>query len=970
MTIITGYRVCTGSHTNSLGSAHAREFDFHRSTNTSTSYPRRAFIQDLKKLILDLQSQEHSIILMLDANSSMDTDKSLANFVQECSLYDLHESDPAPSTYIGATSRRIDYMFGCIHIKEKMVRSGTLSYFEGLQSDHRGMFIDIRRTHLQSKSGPIAPAAERFLHSGNPELVSKYNQQVLKYYKEHRMVERINTLTTEYRTMSRDDVRTALQKWDEDQGRAMASGEKTLTRPPKKYAWSPVLRNAAIIRLYWKLRLREATQAHNYRATFLRWQQRIQIQDPHFLLPHLDESLSVPQIRKHFNRATAAFRACQKASTPLRIQSYQELLDKYSEDQNPDTLPESRRKAKIVQKTVDGEIIRSHFQDLRRVVKPNQTHGLTKILVPRLGDRQVPPEDTYRMLQDSEPESIFWETVVEREEMERHLIHYNRESFRAAAESPCGNGVLFDALTFSSLSPASSDLLAGEFPSDWHGDDDIMREFLASFTIPPSVHKAGEIPSDISEEDIVKGFSSWRESTSTSPSGRHLGHYKSMIQEPLLLQCLVKFMNIAIQSGISIQRWSNAVTVLIEKDPGQPRLHRLRIIHLFEADLNLFLKLQWGHRLVHRALDLHLLHDGQHGSVPRRHTLHPIMLNQLTTDLCRILKHDFLRFDNDASACYDRIIIALGMLAARKCGMPAHAIRTHAEALEFMRYKVKTIFGISSDNYHGTPFAPLFGTGQGSGASPAVWLTLVVILLQTLDRIVPDRMHFASIQGDFEHSRLTDAFVDDTSMGFTSRSNDTTLEDLVKRLQIIAQTWEHLLFLSGGKLNLSKCSWYAIRWEWEKGRPAIRSTQLEDPSIRLHRGYDCTLTTEIPRSDHTTSGKMLGVLLNPMGDFSDQIKSMKLKADAFASRILSPRLKAHDIRTFHRSIYTPSMRYGLAALAVDEEALSTVQSRIVQAMLQKLHVQSTIPTAIRHGPPELGGLALYDLRTEAGIEAV
>ena len=39
-------------------------------------------------------------------------------------------------------------------------------------------------------------------------------------------------------------------------------------------------------------------------------------------------------------------------------------------------------------------------------------------------------------------------------------------------------------------------------------------------------------------------------------------------------------------------------------------------------------------------------------------------------------------------------------------------------------------------------------------------------------------------------------------------------------------------------------------------------------------------------------------------------------------------------------------------------------------MLQKTHVQSTIPTAIRHGPPELGGLAIYDLRTEAGIEAV
>ena len=118
-------------------------------------------------------------------------------------------------------------------------------------------------------------------------------------------------------------------------------------------------------------------------------------------------------------------------------------------------------------------------------------------------------------------------------------------------------------------------------------------------------------------------------------------------------------------------------------------------------------------------MSLELLHDGQHGSLPGRTALDPIMLTQLTADLCRVLKHDYARFDNDASSCYDRIIVGLGMLAARKCGMKKHAIRTHADALKFMRYTVKTVYGISDENYHGTIFAPLFGTGQGSGASPA-----------------------------------------------------------------------------------------------------------------------------------------------------------------------------------------------------------------------------------------------------------
>ena len=115
---------------------------------------------------------------------------------------------------------------------------------------------------------------------------------------------------------------------------------------------------------------------------------------------------------------------------------------------------------------------------------------------------------------------------------------------------------------------------------------------------------------------------------------------------------------------------------------------------------------------------------------------------------------------------------------------------------------------------------------------------------------------------------------------------------------------------------------------------------------------------------------MLGVFMNPLGDFGFHLKQMKKKADIFATRIMSPRLSAADVRMFHRTTYVPSMRYGLAAVAHNEEELSTVQSRIIPAILKMLNVQSTISTAIRHGPRELGGLDLYDLRTEAGIESL
>ena len=64
-----------------------------------------------------------------------------------------------------------------------------------------------------------------------------------------------------------------------------------------------------------------------------------------------------------------------------------------------------------------------------------------------------------------------------------------------------------------------------------------------------------------------------------------------------------------------------------------------------------------------------------------------------------------------------------------------------------MRYMGKTIYSISEESYQGRLFEPLFGTGQGIGASPSVWLSsLVLILLQTLDRLIPDR-HLVSLMG-------------------------------------------------------------------------------------------------------------------------------------------------------------------------------------------------------------------------------
>jgi hypothetical protein len=52
----------------------------------------------------------------------------------------------------------------------------------------------------------------------------------------------------------------------------------------------------------------------------------------------------------------------------------------------------------------------------------------------------------------------------------------------------------------------------------------------------------------------------------------------------------------------------------------------------------------------------------------------------------------------------------------------------HAKALLGMRYYVKTAHGLSKQFYKVTRQFLLFGTGQGSGALPAIWLTITCLL--------------------------------------------------------------------------------------------------------------------------------------------------------------------------------------------------------------------------------------------------
>ena len=326
LSIITAYRTCTGSIWQAkVGSTFHWEYKHFCSTGISGPCPRTLFLQDLKTQIQLLQSRQHLIILMLDANATIESDIPFSTMLSEYNLHDLHASSPAPSTYMDAANRKIDYMFGCHHVQQITRRQRMLSYYEDPQADHRGLFIDVDLHHLlgiQSQPATNPSSQLRLLKSGNPEHVISYKEAIHQYYSEHWMMDCLKRIHKNHHKYSRSRLRRMLDAWNEDQGRAMKHAESILRRPPQKYPWSAELRNCGILRQYWRLRLRKSTQTENHSQIFHRMQRQIQAEDPSFQLPHLDAALPESDIRLHLNAATRALSICQKSATDIRYRSY------------------------------------------------------------------------------------------------------------------------------------------------------------------------------------------------------------------------------------------------------------------------------------------------------------------------------------------------------------------------------------------------------------------------------------------------------------------------------------------------------------------------------------------------------------------------------------------------------------------------------------------------------------------------
>jgi hypothetical protein len=226
------------------------------------------------------------------------------------------------------------------------------------------------------------------------------------------------------------------------------------------------------------------------------------------------------------------------------------------------------------------------------------------------------------------------------------LQHHNQTHFGQAHGTFPTTPQFTDHIDWMASTITADMILNGEDLFEEVNIPDIARELLASFAHSSPLYAVSD---DITLDEWTGKMKSWKETTSTSPSGMPFGHHRALIKPflpenpppetpPELLelesqrqdiaQAQVDLLNLAIKNQYTYERWHNVVNFLLAKEPGIPRSHKLRVIHLYEADLNALIGIKWR-QLIHHVTDNKLLSPWQCGGFPGREAHTPVLLEEL-----------------------------------------------------------------------------------------------------------------------------------------------------------------------------------------------------------------------------------------------------------------------------------------------------------------------------------------------------
>jgi hypothetical protein len=378
-------------------------------------------------------------------------------------------------------------------------------------------------------------------------------------------------------------------------------------------------------------------------------------------------------IRKRTKTISATFKQALKEHAELTKTNEKERQE-YLQSLVDDLKKRNNSQHITVKQLLHREKSRIDFGVIKKAMKPRTSKGIQYLDIP---DAHSP--NTWIRITNP--------TIIEDRLLTRNIEHFGQAKDTLFAKAP-----LSKVFGYQGVNQAATQIIEhGAIPEDIAGENTYINKFLDKL----SSGKVIEVADTITFEEFKTGLQKWKEKTTTSPLGRHLGHYKLLLnlniyeseqQKENLSESILKvYYNIAmtaIKLGQPVDRWKNITTCMIEKTPGVSRLDKLRVIHIFEADYNLILKIMWSRKAIWKIHNNNLLNDGQAGSHPGCRAIDVAIQKEMKYNYSKLTRTPLITVDNDAKSCFNRILCNVAMLVSQYYGITQNMCSLQAATLE------------------------------------------------------------------------------------------------------------------------------------------------------------------------------------------------------------------------------------------------------------------------------------------------
>mmetsp|Transcript_22670 Transcript_22670/g.32458 ORF Transcript_22670/g.32458 Transcript_22670/m.32458 type:complete len:1353 (-) Transcript_22670:2923-6981(-) len=964
--------------------------------------PRRQGVLDLQNFIARKQSEGWDIILLTDGNENLskpgswcpmpiqDTphvfckehDGSLCTLIKTCGLVDIlamhHPSSQYPATYARGRNR-IDGIFVSPRLVASALRSGMSPFYSFFVGDHRMLYVDFDANLLFGEAThSIVRSIGRGLQLKDPRKVDTYNGNKYRQLEYHKVISKLEKLADLDNSKWQKKHVERYEKLDNKVVEISLYAEKSISRRySTQYQWSLTMVQVVYAMRFWKLRLKQAKGNKVKQDTLLNHQRLSNL--PAASL----QSMSMESILAAYKQAIKVMYSHQARHEELRKTYLEELAEAQVFKQYPNLRTEgaSDFKSQQIERQINNlnnrENAKRMYYKIGKLLNGEHGGSVSRIDVPDEAYLESPTGEPYGDPKDAKTWKGQWRPVTDPVELEKIIIDMNRKQYNQAENTPFGSGPLADLFGPDGTEPFVQDFIAGKavVPAGIYNVLQPETQRILDALQKPSNYKIPEIP-DITPEQYAARYKALDERTSSSISGLHIGHHKASAEHPDLAWLHSTMMSIPFRKKISPKRWRNCVDVMIPKEEGNFKKHRLRIIRLCESDFNQSLAEMLVHPVGKFFESKNIYPETQYGSRKGKLGVSAVLNKVLTYDIARLVKMVMAAIENDAIGCYDRIIQSIVAAYLLKLGMPIEIVITICQTFRLTKHFIRTAFGISEETYEATSDVPLFGAGQGTTAGPIFWLIAFCLMHEALDEDLA-KISFVSVCGEFLAERYGDVFVDDSGLGVTSRelndpscsladNIDRQTQQVVRDINLLAQHYERLLTATGGALNIQKCHWQLLTWIWTDGSARLATIEESPGEIKLTSGYNQE-EEEVPRKEYNTGYRTLGIYISANGEMKKSFKIHRDISEKFAGLLHTSTLNRIESYFAYTLYFYPKISYALPVTTYTRKECVQIQAPAMAAFLPKIGLNRHTARTIINGPAEYGGLELSDLYTDQGI---